>query len=118
MTPAYGGQPSDIGGLDCHPEIVKLAQRFLHVDGVPMDDGVQGQTESAKLFLLPLTERASDFAPLAMVNPAPELVPQFLTVQLNQDSPAERLVVDITQDVQRLDVGAKIGEVAIGRRTG
>ncbi len=95
VTPDHGGQSSDVGGMSCHASISKLAQRFLHVDRVPMDDDVEGQAESAKLFLLSLAEWASDFTTLAMMDPAAKLVPQLLAVQLCQDSSAEWLVVNV-----------------------
>src|SRR3546814_9744849 len=45
------------------PGLAELAHGFLHVDSVPVDDGVEGETEDPELLLLALTQRASDFAP-------------------------------------------------------
>src|SRR3546814_15153865 len=64
---------------------------------------VEGETEDPELLLLALTQRASDFAPLAVMDPPTELVAQFLPVELKQDPSAERSVVVVSQDVQRLD---------------
>jgi transposase-like protein len=40
-----------------------LAKGFLHVDGVPIGDGVQGEAEGSELLFLPLAKRTSDFRP-------------------------------------------------------
>src|SRR3546814_13668122 len=62
-----------------------------------------GETEDPELLLLALTQRASDFAPIAVMDAPTELVAQFLPVELKQDPSAERPVVDVSQDVQRID---------------
>jgi len=103
VTPGYRRESSDIGGQRRRPGLAELAHGFLHVDSVPVDDGVEGETENPKLLLLALTQRASDFAPIAVMDAPTELVAQFLPVELKQDPSAERSVVDVSQDVQRLD---------------
>jgi hypothetical protein len=40
----------------------QLLDGRLHVDGVPVHDGIEGEAKAAKLFFLPLLKRASDFA--------------------------------------------------------
>jgi len=76
-----------------------LLNGLLHVDGVPVYDGVQREVEGAELLFLPLLKRASDFASLAMVDATPEAVTQFGVVELGQDAPAKRRVVDVAQNV-------------------
>lgn len=50
-----------------------------------MGDGIEGETEDPKLLLLALTQQASDFAPISVMDAPPELVTQFLPVELKQD---------------------------------
>jgi hypothetical protein len=69
-------------------ELAKIAAsgRLGHVDGVPMDDGVEGQPEGAELFLLALPQGASDFATLPVMDTPAEFVAQLLPVELKQGS--------------------------------
>jgi|GEM_PF-6336349 hypothetical protein len=60
-----------------------------------MYDGIEGQAKGAKLLFLTLLKRASDFAAFAMMNAPAEAVTQLRVVELGQDAPAERRVVDI-----------------------
>ncbi len=46
-----------------------------------MDDGAEGETEDAKLLILALAQRASDFAAVAVMDAPPELVAQLLPVR-------------------------------------
>ena len=94
VTPGYRRESSYIGGQRRRPSLAELAQGFLHVDSVPIDDGIEGEAEDPKLLLLPLTQRASDFTPIAVMDAPTELVAQFLPVELKQDPPTERSVVD------------------------
>jgi hypothetical protein len=52
VTPGYRRESSYIGGQRWCPGLVELAHGFLHVDSVPVDDGVEGETEDPKLLLL------------------------------------------------------------------
>ena len=45
-----------------------LAKGFLHVDGVPIGDSIQGEAEGSELLFLPLAKRTSDFVTLAIVH--------------------------------------------------
>src|SRR3546814_1777901 len=60
-------------------------------------------TRTDTLFPYTTLFRSSDFAPIAVMDAPTELVAQFLPVELKQDPSAERSVVDVSQDVQRLD---------------
>jgi hypothetical protein len=97
-----------VADLDAVPS--QLLDGRLHVDGVPVDDGIEGKPEAAKLFFLPLPKRASDFAALAVVDTPAEAVTQFRVIELSQDAPAERGVVDVAQDVDCLGDPADFGE--------
>ena len=110
MTPGYGGQAGGIGGIDLLTAFTEPVQRLLHIDCVPVYDGVECQAERPKLFLLALAERAFDFATFPVINASPQSVSEFLTVQLHQNSPAECGVVDVVQDVERLDDAPELGE--------
>ncbi len=63
-----------------------LAKGFLHVDGVPMHDGIE--------------------------NAAAEAMAQFCMVELGQDAAAERRVVNVVKDVDGLGDPADFGERA------
>ena len=68
MAPQDGRQPGDIRGLRGRPVVGEMAKRFLHVDGVPVDDCIEGEAQCAELFLLALPKRSSDFAAISVVN--------------------------------------------------
>src|SRR3546814_11694616 len=95
VTPEYRRESSDIGGQRWRPGLAELAHGFLHVDSVPVDDGVEGETADPEMLLLAFTQRAFDFAPIAVLDPPTALVAQFLPVALNQDPAAERSVVAV-----------------------
>lgn len=109
VTPGNGVQVGDIGGIDLLSAFTEPVQGLLHVDGVPVYDGVEGQAEAPELFLLSLAKWTSDFAALPVINASAEPVAKFFKVELYQDASAECRVVDIVQDVQRLDDAARVG---------
>lgn len=118
MTPYERGKPGDVGGVDVDAGAGYFAQGFLHVDGVPVYHSVESEPQRAELLLLALTQRAPDFPTLAQVNAATQTMAQFLPVELNEDSAAERRVVDIVQDVQGFYDPPKLGQsFCEGRRT-
>jgi hypothetical protein len=112
MAPDQRGEVGDVVVADLHAVRPDLADGLLHVDGVPMHDGIEGEAKGAKLLFLPLLKRASDFAALAVVNAPAEAVAQFRVVELGQDAPPERRVVDVAQDVDCLGDPADFGERA------
>jgi len=63
-----------------------------------MHDGIESEAEGAELLFLSLLERPPDFAALAVVNAPAEAMAQFRVVELGQDAPAERRVVDVVKD--------------------
>ena len=89
-----------------------LAKGFLHVDGVPIGDGVQGEAKGSELLFLPLTKRASDFATLAVMDPPPETVAQFLAIELDENAPTEGGIVDIAQNVDGFYDAPEFGQGA------
>jgi hypothetical protein len=74
MAPDDWRKARDIGVDDVRSFFSDLGQSFLHIDRIPMGNGVERETESAELFFLALTKRASDFAPFAMTNAATKFV--------------------------------------------
>jgi len=95
VTPGYRREAGDIGGEWRRSGLAELSQGFLHVDGVPMYNGVEGQSEGSELLFLPLAKRTSDFATLAMMDAPSETVAQFLAIKLDEDAPTEGGIIDI-----------------------
>jgi hypothetical protein len=62
------GEAGDVVVADIHAVQPDLAHGFLHVDGVPMHDGIESEAKSAKLLFLSLLKRAPDFAAFAVMN--------------------------------------------------
>src|SRR3954452_18036492 len=81
----------------------QLPKRRVHIDGVPQDDGVGDQAKSTELVLLPFAIALPQLAALAVKNDAGELVASFTAIELDEDAAAVRLVIDISQQVERLD---------------
>lgn len=63
---------------------------------------LRARPRAAELLLLSLLERTPDFAALAVVNAPAEAMAQFRVVELGQDAPAERRVVDVVKNVYGL----------------
>jgi hypothetical protein len=110
MAPDERGEVGDVLVADVHAVPSQLSDGFLHVDGIPMYDGIEGEAKAAKLFFLPLLKRASDFTALAMADTPAEAMTQFRVIELGQDAAAERRIVDIVQDVNCLGDPADFGE--------
>ena len=68
MSPDQRGDVGEVVVVDVHTVCPDLLKRFLHVNGVPVHDGVEGETQGTELLFLHLSQRASDFAALAMMN--------------------------------------------------
>ncbi len=66
-----------------------LTNGLLHVDGVPMHDGIESEAKRTKLLFLSLLERTPDFAAFAVVNAPAEAMAQFRVVELGQDAAAD-----------------------------
>ena len=62
MPPDERRQPSEIGFVDRPALDLELGQHFLHIDRVPVNDDVEQQAQRTEFFLLPLAQRAADFA--------------------------------------------------------
>jgi hypothetical protein len=112
-TPPHdGGKASLVDWVDRASFPFDLANDFLHVDGVPVGNGVEDQTEDAKVFLLLLPQRISDFPALAQEQLAAEAVAGFLPVELDENAPAESRVVDISEDMESFDDPPEFGQGA------
>jgi hypothetical protein len=77
MAPDERGEVSDVFIAHIHAVTPHLLDGRLHINGVPMDDGIEGEAKAAQLLLLPLLKRASDFATLAVVDTPGEAVTPF-----------------------------------------
>jgi hypothetical protein len=53
-----------------------VANGLLHVEGVPVDDGIEGEAQGAELLFLPLLKWAADLPAFAMVNASAEAMTQ------------------------------------------
>jgi hypothetical protein len=53
--------------VDIHAVLPDVANGLLHVDGVPVDDGIESETQGTKLLFLTLLKRAADLPAFAMV---------------------------------------------------
>src|SRR4051794_33541306 len=98
MAPDERGEVGDVLIADVHAVPPQLLDGFLHVDGVPVHNDVEGEAQGPKLFFLPLLKRTSDFAAFAMMNAPAKAVTQFRVVELGQDASVERRIVDIAQN--------------------
>lgn len=68
MPPEYGRQKGDIGRVYDAALSGQLCDGFLHVDGVPVCDGIKGEAKSTKLFFLPLAQGVEHVATISMVD--------------------------------------------------
>ena len=85
MAPDQRGEVDDVIVVGIHAVQPDLANSLLHVDGVPVHDRIESETEGAKLLFLPLLKRTPDFAAFAMMDTPAEAVTQFCVVELGQD---------------------------------
>src|ERR1700738_2042614 len=81
----------------------ELVEGSTHVDRVPQDDGVDDQAKGAELILLALAVALAQFTALAVEDNAGELVTALAAVELVEDTAAVGFVVDVGQQVERLD---------------
>ena len=51
MAPDQRGEVGDVVVVDIHAFLPDVANGLLHVDGVPVDDGIEGEAQGAKLLL-------------------------------------------------------------------
>ena len=82
MAPDQRGEVGEVLVADVHAVPPQLLDGFLHVDGVPMHDDVEGQAKGAKLLFLPPLKGASYFAAFARMNAPAPAVTQFCVVEL------------------------------------
>jgi hypothetical protein len=102
MAPDQRGEVGDVVVLDIHALLSNVANGLLHVDGVPVDDGIEGEAQGAELLFLPLLKRASNLPTFTMVNTPAETMTQFRVVELGQNAPPERRIVDVVKNVDCL----------------
>jgi hypothetical protein len=110
MAPDQRGQVGDVVVVDIHALLPDVANGFLHVDGVPVYDDIEGEAQGAKLLFLSLLKWTSDLPAFAMVNAAAEAMAQFRVVELGQNAPPERGVVDVVKNMDCLGDPADFGK--------
>ena len=90
MPPEYGRQTGDIDGVYYDAALCgQLCDSFLHVDGVPVCDGIKGEAKSSKLFFLPLAQGVAHLATISVVDFPCKFVAKLLAVELNKNTPPE-----------------------------
>ena len=114
MAPDQRREMGDVVVVDAHALLPDVANGFLHIDGVPVDDGIEGEAQGTELLFLPLLERTPDFAAFAVINAPAEAMAQFCVVELGQDASSEHSVVDVVENVDGLGESADLGERALG----
>ena len=67
MAPDQRGEVSDVIVADVHAIQPELANGLLHIDGIPMHDGIEGEAQGAELLFLSLLERTPDFTAFAVM---------------------------------------------------
>ncbi len=112
MAPDQRGEVGDVVVADVYAVRPDLTNGLLHVDGVPMHDGIKSEAQGSKLLFLALLQRTPDFAAFAVVNASAETMAQFRMVELGQDAAAERRLVNVVKDVDGLGDPADFGERA------
>lgn len=110
MPPEYGRQTRDISGVYDQTLIGQLCDSLLHVDGVPVRDGIESEAKAPQLLFLSLAQGVTDFSPLSMVDFPGQLVAEFLTVELHENPAPKGRVVDVVEDVQGLDEATQLHE--------
>ena len=92
------------------PLLPDVANGFLHVDGVPVYDDIEGEAQGAKLLFLALLKRTSDLPAFAMVDAPAEAMAQFRVVKLSQNAPSEGRIVNVVKSVDCLGDPADFGK--------
>jgi hypothetical protein len=112
MAPDQRGEVGDVVVVDIHALLPDVANGFLHVDGVPVDDGIEGEAQGTKLLFLPLLKWAADFPAFAMVDAPAEAMAQFRVVELGQNAPPKRRIVDVVKNMDCLGDPVDFGKCA------
>jgi hypothetical protein len=112
MAPDQRGQVGDVVVVDIHALLPDVANGFLHVDGVPVDDGIEGEAQGTELLFLPLLKRTADLPAFAMVDAPAEAMTQFRMVELGQNAPPEGRIVNVVKNVNCLGDPADFGKCA------
>lgn len=79
---------------------LELVQRRVHADRVPRHDDIHHQAQGAELVFLALAAALAQFAPLALEHDAGKLMTALSVVDLDQNAPAMRLVVNEAEQVE------------------
>ena len=92
--------PSNVGGVDRPALAGKLIQSGLDIGGVPQRDDIEDQAKGAKLLFLSLPIGPFDLTAFAVADAPGQPVPEFMPVQLRQDTPPRHRHVWTTAAVQ------------------
>jgi hypothetical protein len=103
MLVAERREPRDVLGFGVMSFSPELAERGIHVDGVPEHDEVDHEPERAELVLLAFAVALAQLATLAVEDDAGELMAAITAVELGEDATTVGFVVDEAEQVERLD---------------
>jgi len=71
---------------------------------------VYDQALSAELFFLPLAQSIAHLSPISMIDFSSEFVSELLTIELNENTPSKRGVINVVQDMQGFDEASQMHE--------
>lgn len=97
MPPENGRLTRDALWTDFGPPFAQSCERFLHVNHIPVHDGIESQAERARLLFLPLLQGVSDFVSISMVDLSCELVAKLLPVELHENTASKSSVNALCQ---------------------
>ena len=110
MPPQNGRQPRHICGVDGDAIGAQFFDCGLHVDGIPVGDSVQRESQRAELLFLPLSQRIANLSPVTVIDFSGKLVAEFLAIQLYENSASEICIIDVVQNVQSFDQAPEVHE--------
>ena len=110
MSMGQGRDPGQVGVLHLVPGGPQLINDRGDVDGVPDQHGVGEKAEAAGLVHDLLVVAGAEAAPIGEEQRSGEGVAELAAVKLQVDGVSERLVLNISQNMDRLHQPAELGE--------
>src|SRR5438477_1456352 len=109
---AQWAEPLDIFRANVQSVRLELPERTFHVTRIPQNDGVNDQAEGPELVLLTFSIALRQLPALAMEDSTGEPVTRFAAIELDQNAPAIRFVIDVGEQKKRLCDTADLGDRA------
>src|SRR4051812_42118858 len=107
---AKGEDVSQIGIEEFFAGGPEAGHDLSHLDGIPYQDGIRQQAQTARLIHDFLQIARSELAPVGEKEPLSQDVPVLSSIQLQLYTPPKIFFLDVTQDVDSLDDPTKRGE--------